>query len=191
MANYGLSLQVHAVGIQSLPVETPVLTYNAQPQLLSETLEQIYLTPSVYIFHACETSVISIKLPRAVAGQKYVFLDQNYHLQCADPTGTLPQGAVFREQGIPSADFSIQALFFQISLHFYKLKPFIGAGGQCRHISCALGAEQGVSLLIIRASSSIPTLPAAVALLQLPNPCETVNFNHFCIYLLRNGTFTL
>lgn len=32
-------------------------------------------------------------------------------------------------------------------------------------IPCALGAEQGISLLIIRASSSIPTLPAAVALL--------------------------
>lgn len=28
-----------------------------------------------------------------------------------------------------------------------------------------LGAEQGISLLLIRASSSIPTLPAAVVLL--------------------------
>lgn len=41
-------------------------------------------------------------------------------------------GSRLQEQGIPSADFSIQALFFQVSLHFYKLKPFIGAGGQCR-----------------------------------------------------------
>lgn len=61
--------------------------------------------------------------------------------------------------------FSLQALFFQINLHFHSLKPLMGAAEHLGNISYCLGAEQGVSLLSLTASFSILALPTAVALL--------------------------
>lgn len=97
-------------------------------------------------------------------------------------------GCRLQKQDILSVTFSLQALFFQINLHFHRLKPLMGAAEHLGHISYCLGAEQSVSLL---SQPPFPYLPCLQLLLcfRFLNPWEAASFNHFCIYLLLNGSF--
>lgn len=80
------------------------------------------------------------------------------------PTGCWPYGNTSLGsclQGIPWADFSIPVLFFQISLHFYKQTPFLW-GRRAMQTFPIVWGQGRVSLSLIRASSSVPALPAAL-----------------------------